>query len=80
MVDIVKTAFEKVFPENHILPQQSSASEDFSFIAQKVPSAYYFVGCGNKEKATDYQLHHPCFAIDEDALSIGVKICTCKAL
>ncbi|GAA3328367.1 hypothetical protein GCM10020331_072040 [Ectobacillus funiculus] len=32
------------------------------------------VGSGNKQKGTAYPHHHPKFDIDEDALSIGVKM------
>lgn len=48
-------------------------SEDFSSYQQKVPGAFLFVGCGNKEKGATWGLHNPNFRIDEEALAVGVK-------
>jgi amidohydrolase len=48
--------------------------EDFAEFALRVPSAFYFIGTGNKEKKTDYPHHHSRFNIDKDSLSIGVEM------
>ncbi|SCY75729.1 M20 metallopeptidase family protein [Alkaliphilus peptidifermentans] len=48
--------------------------EDFAEFAARVPSAFYFLGVGNKEKNTNYPHHHPFFNIDEDVLPIGVEM------
>lgn len=48
--------------------------EDFAEFATRVPSAFSFVGAGNRNKGTDYPHHHPRFNIDEDSLPIGVEI------
>ena len=58
----------------------STAGEDFSEFAEKVPSAFYFVGAGNKEKKSCYPHHNPRFNIDEDAMSIGVEMQVRSAL
>jgi len=47
--------------------------EDFSEFIQRVPGAFYFVGCGNWDN-TCYPHHHPNFNIDENALPIGVEM------
>lgn len=47
--------------------------EDFSEFSLRVPSTFYFVGTGNKDKETGYPHHHPKFNIDEDSLKIAVK-------
>ncbi|AZU64998.1 amidohydrolase [Neobacillus mesonae] len=47
--------------------------EDFSEYLQKAPGAYFYIGAGNQAKGIVYPHHHPRFAIDEDALAIGVK-------
>jgi amidohydrolase len=39
-----------------------------------VPSAFYFIGAGNKKKQTDYPHHHPRFNFDEEVLPIGVEM------
>jgi amidohydrolase len=75
MTQIVKAEAEKVVLDgSHIIPYVTMIGEDYGEYAKKVPSAFYFIGAGNKEKHTDYPHHHPSFDIDEDALSTGVEM------
>ena len=75
MVKIVKDEAKKVVKKReHIMPYVTMIGEDYGEYAKKVPSAFYFIGAGNKEKHTDYPHHHPRFDIDEDALSTGVEM------
>jgi amidohydrolase len=53
---------------------RSMGGEDFSEFIRTVPGVFYFIGSGNRKKKTDYQHHHPCFDLDEDALSIGTEM------
>jgi amidohydrolase len=46
--------------------------EDFAVYAQRVPGAYAFVGAAPAGPAFPH--HHPQFAIDEDALEIGLRL------
>jgi amidohydrolase len=76
MTELVKAVAEKVVKPENI---QSSnirmlIGEDFAEFALRVPSAFYFIGTGNKEKKTDYPHHHSRFNIDKDSLSIGVEM------
>ena len=54
--------------------------EDFAFLAEAVPSMFFFVrqGTGGDKwhhiPRTDYGLHHPSFAPDEEVLPIGVEL------
>ncbi|MFD0693471.1 amidohydrolase [Paenibacillus sp. GCM10027628] len=50
------------------------AGDDFSAFQRKAPGTYFWVGSGNQQKGITYPLHHPQFAIDEDALENGVKM------
>lgn len=47
-------------------------SEDFSYMLQKVPGAYFFLGTADAAKGTDTPHHHPKFNVDDDALPLGV--------
>ncbi|NLJ33453.1 MAG: amidohydrolase [Firmicutes bacterium] len=51
-----------------------TASEDFSYYVEKAPGAYAFLGVGNKEKDTEWPLHHSHFNVDENALQIGAAL------
>ena len=55
------------------LPAQGGA-EDFAYYAQKVPSAFLFLGARNEAKGCAYPHHHPRFNIDEDALPRGTAL------
>ncbi len=48
-----------------------TASEDFAYYAQIVPSCFYRLGTGNKDKGITSGLHTPTFDIDEEALKTG---------
>ncbi len=49
-------------------------SEDFSYFQAKIPGVFFFLGCGNPAKGTDYPHHSPRFNVDDDALSVGVEL------
>jgi amidohydrolase len=55
------------------LPLRMTA-EDFAFITQKVPSCFYRLGTGNKEKAITSGVHTATFDIDEIALETGIGL------
>jgi len=74
MTDLVKLCAEKVVGITNIVPFRSMAGDDFSEFAAKVPSSFYFIGSGNKDKETHYPHHHPRFNIDEDVLSLGAEM------
>ena len=80
MAKLVRGVGQKVVGEENLVPYMTMAGEDFSEFTINVPSTFYFVGMGNKEKGTDYPHHHPKFNIDEDALEIGVEMHVRSAL
>lgn len=81
MAGFVRDVAEKVVGGGDVTEgTRTMAGEDFSEFSMRVPSAFYFVGSGNREKGTDYPHHHPRFDIDEDSLSIGVKMHVSTAL
>ena len=61
--------------------------EDFAFLAQTIPSTFFFVGQGSGHQKegdgippTNYGLHHPSFALDENVLPVGVELHTNLAI
>jgi amidohydrolase len=46
--------------------------EDFSYIAQRVPSVFFRLGVANEERGIVHPVHSSRFDIDERALPIGV--------
>ncbi len=50
---------------------RTMGSEDFSYIQEKVPGCFFFIGSANHEKGLDAGHHHPKFDIDEAVLPQG---------
>lgn len=49
-------------------------SEDFTVVAERVPSAFLMVGAGDTKSGYEYSMHHPAMRLDENALAIGTEI------
>lgn len=60
-----------------ILDKPNVASEDFSFISEKVPSIFIWVGAGDKN---NYALHNPNVIFDENAMPVGAAILANSAI
>lgn len=76
----IKSAQEFLGEENvEKLPLRMTA-EDFSYISQVVPSCFYRLGTGNKEKGITSGVHTATFDIDEKSLKIGSGLMAWLAL
>ncbi len=49
----------------------SSASEDFSLVAERVPSAFMYLSAGYLDERGEYSAHNPKVQFNEDVLPIG---------
>lgn len=49
----------------------ASASEDFAFIAEKIPSAFMYLSAGFADSRGDYSAHNPKVQFNEDVLPFG---------
>ncbi|MCF8063020.1 MAG: amidohydrolase, partial [Deltaproteobacteria bacterium] len=75
MISLVRsTALEVLEEPSHMVSYVSMAGEDFAEFADRVPSAFFFVGAGNRARDICFPHHHPRFDIDEGALKIGVEM------
>jgi len=55
--------------------EKTMAAEDFSFVAESIPSTFFLLGQGSgTDPPTNYGLHHPHFALDESVLPRGVEL------
>ncbi|MCX8082464.1 MAG: amidohydrolase [bacterium] len=69
MVEKVKDIAKGIVPQNLVDFHPIMGGEDFAFFAQRVPSAYLFVGIGDKYGPN----HSPTFSIDEKILPYTVS-------
>ena len=75
MIELAKAAAQEVLGDiQQIVSFVSMAGEDFAEFADRVPSAFLFVGTGNQAKETCFPHHHPKFNLDEDSLNIGMEV------
>ncbi len=76
VVDVMKEVAINTVGENNILYKEfpSMGGEDFSYFTEKVPSAFYHLGCMNEMKGMTFPLHSKHFMLDEDCLAIGVEM------
>ena len=55
--------------------EPTMGAEDFSFVAENVPSTFFLLGQGSgRSPDTSYGLHHPHFALDEKVLPRGAEL------
>ena len=71
---LLEAAMEVVGPENIEESPLLMVSEDYSYYLEKVSGTFFFVGCGSKEKGTDFPHHSPCFDVDDDVLPIATTL------
>ena len=48
--------------------------EDFAYYTEKVPGCFVGLGVRNEEIGAEFNVHHPRFKVDEDALPIGAAL------
>ncbi len=57
-----------------LAPPAEMGAEDFALVAEKVPSAFLFLGCKGGVTAGAGAHHSPTFDIDEAALPVGARL------
>lgn len=55
-----------------IAPHPFRGAEDSSFIAEKVPSNYLYIGLYNPTKGSIYANHSSTFKLDEESFKVGI--------
>lgn len=82
ITELVRRAAIATVGEAHIPDgdQRQSVSDDMALFLDAAPGCYFLVGAGNAEKGITAPHHSPRFAIDEDALPIGVEVMARAAL
>lgn len=75
-VDIIRENGIKLLGENSVkeISMPNMGVEDFAYYVANIPGAFFHLGVRNISKGIVAPLHSENFDIDEDALSIGVKL------
>ena len=83
MVSVVVNAASRFLPARRIRMDggvRTMAAEDFSEIALRVPSCYFFLGIRDETAGIIHPHHSPRFTVSEEALPLGVDILEAAAL
>jgi len=78
---VLTTSAARIVGESHVrqIPQPSMGAEDFSFIAEEIPSAMMRLGVAGIDIGSE-PLHTSAFDIDEQALAIGAATLALAAI
>ena len=73
--DLALAAARAIGLQAAVAPRAAFTSEDFSFMLQRRPGAYLWLGQGRADPGPDGEraLHHPCYDFNDDALPLGVR-------
>ncbi|QSX07357.1 amidohydrolase [Sedimentibacter sp. zth1] len=76
VVDIIKKVAIDAIGEDNIYIKQSPTmcGEDFAYFGDKAKSAFYHLGCGNKNLEINKPLHSDKFNVDETCIKTGVML------
>jgi amidohydrolase len=79
---IVQTAARRLFPTAEIDPANfiTMGSEDFSFVLDRVPGCFFFIGSANQEEGLVAGHHHPKFDFDETVLPQAAALMSAAAM
>ena len=74
VVDELKESAESILGREKVRLKEypSMGADDFSFFCQNTKSAYYNLGCGNKDRGWIWPLHSGKFIADEESIRVGV--------
>ncbi|HWE14075.1 MAG TPA: M20 family metallopeptidase [Solirubrobacteraceae bacterium] len=75
MVGLISDAARRLAGQSAVIPEPAwTASDDFGFYSEAAPSVYFRLGIRPRGSDSAFALHHPRFAVDEDALPLGTAI------
>jgi IAA-amino acid hydrolase len=73
--DLGKSSAEEILGKENVSEMSPiMGGEDFAYYTQEIPGCFSFLGVGNPDMAAIYDVHHPMFKVDEEALSLGAAI------
>ena len=70
----IQSSKEYIGSENVELLDVRMTAEDFSFFSQKIPACFFRLGVRNEDLGIIYEVHHPKFDIDKNAIKFGVGL------
>ncbi|UKI35631.1 MAG: hypothetical protein L6V93_16165 [Clostridiales bacterium] len=75
---LIKSAEKAVGKENILTAEKNMLGDDFSYIAENVPSCYFKLGCRNDAKISSNKLHTPNFNPNENAIKKSARKFFCE--
>ena len=73
--ELGKSVSEEILGKDKVIEMPPiMGGEDFAYYTQKIPGCFAFLGVSNPEIDAIYDVHHPMFKVDEEALPLGSAI------
>jgi IAA-amino acid hydrolase len=74
--ELGKSAATEILGEENLIEMLDPimGGEDFAYYTEEIPGCFSFLGVGNPDIDAVYDVHHPMFKVDEEALSLGAAI------
>ena len=73
--ELGKSVGKEILGEDKVIDMPPiMGGEDFAYYTQKIPGCFAFLGVSNPEIDAIYDVHHPMFKVDEEALPLGSAI------
>jgi amidohydrolase len=73
--ELGKAAAKDILGQGKVSEMDSiMGGEDFAYYTEDIPGCFSFLGVGNPEIDAVYDVHHPMFKVDEEALSLGTAV------
>ena len=73
--ELGKSVSKEILGEDKVIDMPPiMGGEDFAYYTQKIPGCFAFLGVSNPEIDAIYDVHHPMFKVDEEALPLGSAI------
>lgn len=78
VVDVIKETAEEILGVDKVRFKEfpSMGADDFAYFCRETKGAYYFLGCGNKDKGWVAPGHSEYFIVDEECIKVGVMLQT----
>lgn len=76
LTELVARAAERIMGPGRVIwqPEPFMGADDFAHYQRVTRGVMFRLGTGNRDKDTEFPLHHPRFDVDEDALPLGAAL------
>lgn len=82
MTELIRTTTGGMIGADRVISLEAPfmGGDDFSYVAERVPACYFYLGCRNEERGFIHPWHSAHFDLDESCMPLGVAILTAATI